>query len=362
MLCSKCTWEIPDDSTSCPYCGAVISASAGSPFQKAGDLGAAGGSVPDAVRPPMPSTPTTAAGSYCHHCGAPLESKAKFCTACGTNVDSDPTRPAHVPASRPKPGVDRTCPPAPPTGGIRTTHSTRRAICDLCISPLSLVAIVAYSLTILFNLIGALNGSTGIFGKILDSGSMWDLKYMLGDAYDVIKGVSTFTAIIGVLPTILIAVGLWMIYASAKQNSIKTTGFIIIKVIIIIQFVFFCIGLVVVEIAALVMAISLSDYEYMMGILIAVIFGLAIVGALLVVYYLKAIQTVDTIKTSFVTGNPSDKVSVYVAVWSFISAGASLISVFMGGGALTVLTALCSAVASAAFGALIFSYREKMRR
>lgn len=234
-----------------------------------------------------------------------------------------------------------------------------------CSSPAALVAVIAYTAAALFNLFSAIGGSSGILGylyRIADALDV-DLDYF----YYASRGVSVAVGIIGMIPTVLTAVGLWITFASAANKmtaGMKTGGLTLVKVILIINFVFICIAFAAVEVVLSVAAASFSDSYFdssVVGIMVGVIIGIAVGMTPVILLYVKAVKTVNTMSLTARTGYPSDKVSVFVAVMAFIMGGFKLILLFVSSGVLAKLSGLCSVTASIAFGVFLISYRGKMK-
>ncbi len=108
--------------------------------------------------------------------------------------------------------------------------------------------------------------------------------------------------------------------------------------------------------------LSNTSFDFVRMFLVMVM-GLAIVISLVFgsFYFVKAVQTINTMKRTVVSGIPSYKVSVFVAVSSIISGGYTAISLPVNTGVMMVLTSLCTAAASITFGVFLFIYRNKMR-
>ena len=61
------------------------------------------------------------------------------------------------------------------------------------------------------------------------------------------------------------------------------------------------------------------------------------------------------------TAQPSDKISTYVAVISFLNGIGAVIGMLGFGSVPSVLSSLCNAVACICFAVFLFQYRDKMR-
>lgn len=355
MLCEKCKQEIPDGSAVCPHCNAAV----GAPPEPPPSPGTAD------AGPEQPASPRPAA-LFCQNCGAPLPQRAKFCSACGTKTDNGPAQPLYTPPAPPAPdGPAYPYPQVPYAPPRPTTGATpaRNVLWTMCTSPLALVAAITYSLSVLLSLFNVLafNSSSSIWNLIMSRIPYYDFDMDFYHMYQIFRGTYTSSAIIGMVPVILIAIGLWLIYASAAQRGVRTSGLTIIKVILIIQFVAVCIILFIALAVLVIAGAAMAGYDEVVAVIIGAVIVVAALAVLLILYFVKAVQTVNTIRGTFLFGNPSDRVSAYVAVLTFISAGFTVITAFFSTGALSTLSSLCSAAASICFGIFLFSYRGKMR-
>lgn len=258
---------------------------------------------------------------------------------------------------------------------IRSTHPVINAVKNKGASVMFLVAVIAFSAAGLFGFLNSISGTSGIFGYLYRLVSMLDMEDFIGDIYFAANGVSVFSAVIGMIPTILLGVGMWMTYASAanrRESGMKTAGLTIIKVISIINLVFMCIVLAIAEIILLIAVVNVSNSFFgtseVVGLLIGAMIGVLIGMTLMILYYVKLVKTINTMKMTITTGTPSDNVSAYVAVIAIIGGVLSAFSALPIGGilgygvnVLAMLSGICSAIASITFGAFIFSYKKAIR-
>ena len=295
---------------------------------------------------------------FCKQCGTENAEGSAFCKNCGINL-SAPVQPAPVYAA-PTPAVK------PPL----SSNPVLNAVKKIASSPLFLVAVIALSVQILASIIGAAAG-----GAILRE-LIYSVLYELGgnipyEVYDVLdkiamvgSGPVVVGTIIGLIPTILICVGLWLTYASAASrasDTMKTSGLTMIKVISIIQLVSTCIWFAIIEILLMLIVIAVGAADvYEAGIIIAILIFMVILFAaafvLEIIYLAKIIKSINTAKKTIATAVPSDKVSSFVAVMNFISAAGfifSLITSFISSAA-AMTSLIC-------FGILIFKYKSAMR-
>ncbi len=304
---------------------------------------------------------------FCPKCGHQVADDAAFCPICGNQLSAPNSQPVYnqpVPiADQQRVYVQRTS--APSLAGIAVVKK-------LCASPVALVAIIAYTVAAIFSLLASLGGANDISGFLVQVPSMPGV-----DIDGMIQTMQTsfvVGVIIGILPTALIALGMWLTYASAasKQNSgMSTGGLTLVKTILIIQLVFVCIAIGIVVLAFLVAIAASMGSLYMeptvgpagsVGIVAALVLVIAVAFfILLIVYYAKAIKTVNTISMTARTGKLSDNVSMFVAVMAFIAGGISAFAVFNSKTFDVMLSNICSATASISFGVFLCMYRNGMR-
>ena len=247
-------------------------------------------------------------------------------------------------------------------------------------SPLFLTGAIAYSCAILFALISAFTGANSLLASVtqllkllsnvggMGSMSSMEMNYLLMslDSFTSgLRGAALGGAILTQLPNILVAVGIWLVFATAfdkSGQSMKTTGLTMIKVVKIIQLVGICLGILLLEIGIGILASSIAKYDdsawpYFIGIMIGVLLGAA-VGIL---FFVKIIQTINTIANSIRTQRQSNKVSVYVAVMCMIAGvWQAFTLVFNLGNLFGMLSLLGSATASIVFSIFLFKYRSDM--
>lgn len=295
----------------------------------------------------------------CPKCGMQNADGVSFCQNCGTALTA--SQPGYQQPYQ-TPQYQQTTYTQQPTSSTGLTVMKKE-----CSSPIALVAIIAYSTAALFSFINSVSGSSGILRYLYQIANAFDMEYMMRDLFYMIRSASVAFTIIGMIPTIFIAVGLWITYASAASKSqvgMKTGGLTLVKVILIINLVFKCIVFAIVEIIAIVAIFNISNSYFgsaMVAPLVGLMIGIAIGMTLIILFYVNAVKTINTISLTARTGNPSDKVSVYVAVMSFIMGGFMVLSIITNFGVFALLANLCSATAYITFGVFLISYRGKMR-
>lgn len=284
----------------------------------------------------------------CPKCGAGIPNGAAFCQNCGMPVGQQPAM----------------APRAPLSPAVRLQKK-------LGTSPLYLTGIIAYSCAILFTLANAVAGNSGLTGMLYkymdvlgsDSLEMYMAMRQLENSLDALRGFSLLSALSGSLLLIVIAVGMWMLFASAIDKTgapMRDTGLSIIRIVAIIQLVCQCLVLGLLEVVMLIIgAMAGSQVDEMWTIVIVAMLLIAVFFVPTILMYAKLVKTLGVMRNTMRSGMASDQVSVYVAVMSIILGVLNLFSIF--GGFFAVLTSLCNAVAGITFGIFLFEYKNKMR-
>lgn len=321
----------------------------------------------------------------CANCGTSNEDASLFCQSCGTALESAP-----------QPESAQSTPYAAPayTSPQQPAQSTAVSVLKgTGASPLFLVAIILFSAMILFQLINAFAVQTSVSfaDNFLDDfiyseyGSDFytyesDLEDLEG-ALNAFGGFSVAGTIIGLIPNILIAIGMWMFYGASRSSlgdRIATGGLTMVKVISIIQLVLACIGFALAEIM-LVLVITASNlipwdeimseftYDYNLNIagiltpiIIAGIVVVAIVAVLYILYMVKIIKTIGVVSYTASAGQASAKISMYLIVMNFIGAGCAFLS-GISINPLTFLTNGCLAGFLVIISIGLLQYRTKMQ-
>ena len=304
---------------------------------------------------------------FCPKCGNEIQDGMRFCQKCGSPVPA--ARPVAAGAAHQRPAG------APmqqrPSGPV--LHTIRK----LAASPLYLTGAIAYSCALLFSIAATVSGSNSLTATIMrvlslmgsmgGMGSM-EMNYLNNELMGALSGVQGMfvgTAILGQLPAILIAVGIWITFASAVNKSgapMSTGGLTIIKVITIINLVVQCLALLVCEIVMLILMGALGQYDdAVVPIVIVFMVLIAVIFAFSIVFYAKLSGTISAMQQSIRTETASDRVSSYVAVIAMISGIFSVFSLLGFGGLFLALSSLGSAVAAISFSLFLFRYKKEMR-
>lgn len=331
------------------------------------------------------------ANTYCMQCGAELKAGARFCTKCGheSRVNLQPKRRCPVCKVElpdravfcPFCGMDlkaRSTPsdmtarpvrlytPTVPTRAVapkplvnlakKNIEQTALTILkQVASSSAFLTGVIAYTLTIVFTFCLSISSIGGYFS---------DVVWMI--------------IMIAMIPSVLIAIGLWMVYMSSNNRLggyQNTAGLTLIKTIVVIETV-----LTVVSTVAMAIYVPISyskevqilsswgiSEDNLTKITIGYLIEFALVEAILIcvsIYFVKVVKSINTAKRTIKNGIPDDQVSPFAGVMSFIIVAVCIIATIVAlidNNALLSLIYLSVAVSSTAFGIIIFAYRSKMK-
>ncbi|MBR5773888.1 MAG: zinc ribbon domain-containing protein [Clostridia bacterium] len=292
---------------------------------------------------------------YCSKCGIRLDDNASFCIECGGAAAGVADNPAPDYSSVPL--INRQV-------GILNT------IRDLARSKLFLATIIVYAVTALLNLAYSFYSITEV-----EPLSDYTSATIVGEVIGII---------ISAAPTVLILIGMWITYSSAKSadERLKTNGLNIIRIITIIMLVLICIVVAfAIPLSILVVFLSGSEElmfdpsywgesmaalfsEFMTVFLVVALVVALIVAVLMIVYYSLVIKTIKSIKTTIETGVLTGKVSIFVAVMSIIIGVFTALSAFSsitGNAIFAGIASLPSAASYILFGVIIFNYDSRVK-
>lgn len=282
----------------------------------------------------------------CPHCGAPLQPEAS------APRYAQPAQPDPAPAGNPQ---------EPPV--IQLMRRAAR-------SPSFLVPAIGYTCMVVCNFISTLGYAVpGAMDGYLNQLTGYGMDGQMASVYGMLSTVQAASAggsLVGQIPSILMAVGIWMTFASAVDPSggpIKTAGLTIIRVIQIIVLVL--VGVMCLMLLGLgglsLSAVGLySGAGSNAGIVLGLFLVCVGVVVLVVLYSVKIIRTIDCFRHSIWMGTPQGSISAYVAVISILGGLFSLTSVLTGN-VFGVLAGVGNAVSGVGFGVFLFQYRDQLR-
>ncbi|MCL2772400.1 MAG: zinc ribbon domain-containing protein [Oscillospiraceae bacterium] len=267
---------------------------------------------------------------YCSKCGVPSDDSAVFCSACGERFAV----------------VGQ---PVMQNQNMQTAQTSQSALSLLKkhgSSTLFLTTICVYAAMLVFSLINILNPHSYIIkyfdyiAQLVQVNSSAAAANIFFNLSNTVYLIQLIVGLIFFAIPVLIGVGLLFTYLLSKdksQTGIKTTGLSIIKVVVTIQLVFFCvvigIGLLILLIGIIASAVSSYNGAGTVAMIVFLsLFVIIILGgiaAFVIIYYAKILSTIKTVVATARTGNTGKKVSVFVPVVNIIGAAGTLFSLVM---------------------------------
>lgn len=375
MICPNCGREAK--AAFCAYCGTKLPSAAPAPTASGSknlfhaptdDFGS--GPAPSApsfpAAPSGPAAPSRPAPAF-----KPASGFSPAAPALGYNPPEPPGYNPPEPSGYTTPAAYTPTGPArytPPASPVRTAPvsgpaegEALRVVRKTASSGLYLTAVIAYSIGLILSAISAF--------------TMKPRDMLLYDVLDMDKTMFYVTNIVGLIPTILMTLGMWLFFGAcvSRGSRVSTAGLSIIKVMLIITQVILAIimGLIVIAIIIAMIAsggllrdIGLGDLARDgTGIMIVVLLVIALVYTLITVFIAKAVRTINTVKTTVAYGRPSADVSPFVAVMCIIGCVAMTVLVVLNlinNNILSAFSTLLTLVTTLCFAILIFRYRSAM--
>ncbi len=253
-----------------------------------------------------------------------------------------------------------------------------RTVKTMLTSPLFLVGAISYSVYGLFELMSGMLGGSDLvrmLNRLMTVSGGYDIGYDYISPYiNAVSGIRVVSALIGAIPVILIAVGMWMLFAAAKSNTqqgMNVTGLTMIRIVAIVQLVFTCLGVVLAELLCIFVmiganaAMSYIDVGFSAGPVIAgIMIGLVASSALGIFYYVKLIRLIKSMKNVMTSGVPDSGVSLYVEIFCYAAGGIAGISCLSSLAGMSVYGFLANAGLAAAnitFAIFLRKYRGNMQ-
>lgn len=298
---------------------------------------------------------------YCQKCGTQNRDGSTFCVGCGSPLYA--TSPVNDPWNPPAPVI------SPAGTGADFGQKVHATLKTLATSPLLIIAAICYTLTVVLNLVVA--------NTAFDLSAYYDLLHEMGVSYSDIQSLmsgseSGFTigTVIGMIPSILIATGMWITIASGagrEAKPITTAGLTIIQVIQIISTVFGCLISALLLFAVIVLGVFAAEMpEAAMFVMVILGIVIVLVAGFMIFYNVMVISTIGKIKNTIRTGVPNHKVSMFVAVMCIIAGSFSALGIFgvfatPGSVIVNLLSLVSAALCPILTGCLLITYRNRMR-
>ena len=263
---------------------------------------------------------------------------------------------------------------------VRSSNPAVNVLKNVGASPLFLVATILYSAGILGSIIAS-------FFVRSDLSNILYMMYQMGldvspvmpyldQVLEASRSSSVISVILGAIPTVLIALGMWMTWASCRDmrsGNVATTGLTVCRVILVIYRVLVIIAMVLVAILCVMMlvgGVSLggrgSGYGYAgAGIAVMAVLMLFVGVGLLVLllcFYNSAVRAVTRIRETARTGVPDNRISMFLIVMIWIMAVLSVLSGLstMAYSPAAGLVGVLQAVASILVAICLKKYRDQM--
>lgn len=330
---------------------------------------------------------------FCSKCGAKLAEGTSFCPECGTPVNQQSTAAsgtysqnsanngAPVYAYNQHGSYSYNGNPQRQTAANAAGNPLFGIIKSLGSSPLFAVCASLFTFSLLLSFWYAVGGQNQIVATVYRMIDQFGYgEYFLYYLNPISTAINAY-AFISLIPGILVAVGLWMTFASAHnkyQPSVKTAGLTIIKVINCINLVWSCVVLAAIEVLGVVSIVGIYSashntydsyygyYEkpsaYMIGFIVGLMIAFAVAFLFEILFLAKINKTINSIKDAAINGSVKKLASSYVAVMLIISAVFSLIGIAaLLTAPVAALQSLITCVMNICFAVLIFSYNSKVR-
>lgn len=293
---------------------------------------------------------------FCGKCGARNADEDSFCISCGAPLRRGVTSSHSVPEMSHYGTVT-----AAQVNSVTGNWSgrVRQVMVDYFRSPIFLISVICYTLIQIMNLVGNSGGGLSVLHSTLSEMGMSssDISQLTGSLDQTITGFQLISA----LPGILMAVGLWITFVSALNDSsdgVSSAGLTMIRVVQIVigsltgvALVFSLIGL-----AGMSSRINSDAVSSVVGMAILVVLVALVV---VLVYYGLITSSLRKVIDTLHTGVPDAGVSMTIAVLQFIGGGFSLL--WMLGSGITALGLLQCAM-SIIWGVGICTYRSTIQK
>lgn len=305
---------------------------------------------------------------FCPKCGTQNSDNSTFCQNCGAALKQEAAAINTVPA---QPQPDAQAYNRASQKPLRSPYPAINILKNLGTSPVFLFAVIAFTVSLIFSIFASFQTASSITDIVYQFSYQFDISFDYSQYLDNIESLSYASIIIGMIPKIVAAVGLWLIFAAAAEKTsggrMSTVGLTIMKVLQIIFLVLVCLfaALFLFLIASVIVQLSVASrytYEYGYSLIIvitAAVFVCAII-ALYIVYLSKVITTINTAKKVAVTGIANNKVSIFVAVFNFVMAGLSLLTLVNAYSFSNIIAVLGEIASLICFGVVIFNYKSAM--
>lgn len=291
---------------------------------------------------------------FCSKCGARLAENIRFCSNCGSAQ-------------------------ATPVTFADKVRSTAKKVSS---SPAFLIATICFTIALLLDLL-TLQPASSIYAT---SGDLFPALQP-----DTLETLTLVAGAISLLPGILIAIGLWITYGAccSRKSQANTAGLTMIFVVTLVALILS--SLVLLGVLALMTFVYYTEPWQLNGpdavlekaVCQVIILSLAVIFVFVLLFSINICSTVSNVRNTLKTGKPNRRASRFIGIICYISGVFMVLSgvgdLFNANDAffrsfyygilpnvlpstyfLFGISSLLSATALILFGALIFTYRNKM--
>ena len=349
MYCNKCGADLPEGRQFCDRCGAAVNAG------QNGSCGTGQGRIYNGGQNAGQRQTYNTGQSRMYNSGQNAGQRQIYNAASSGNQSMFNEAPAAQIYSANGPSLNG-------QGSFRRAAGVNSPVAALkqdIVSKQFLIAMVLFSFFAFWSLIQAFAGGS-VYSIVQEN------IYSLGVSMSGMLGLAKFMDVVSSIPNLVLAAGLWLIYLPAKDlNSphFKTTGFSILKIMIIIQAVIYALTIVVMDIVLFIFA-SWAYEGAAFYVAMAVV--MAGVGVVMVLYYFKLAKTVGNFKDVAEGIVQRAQISMYVVVICVIMAVSGVISAVSDFTSFSSFFALVSGLAAIAdawsyayFTNMLMKYRKK---
>ena len=235
-------------------------------------------------------------------------------------------------------------------------------------SPLYLACAIAYTCQIVFSICSLIWDRASVISMLqeyLGSGAAsLEMSMAVNSLSQDFSGIDV-AFFLAYIPTILMSVGIWMLFLSAKNetnDTLNPSGLTFVKVSTIISIVCLILTTLFVEFIFFILAWAFKGIaDDLSSVVVTLMVMFAVFMVFPIFMYIKVVTTVNTMKRTIQTQVPSYKVSVFVAVMSIVSGAGQIISLLNSISLFSVLSTVSMAVACIGFGVFLFRYRKEMQ-
>ena len=276
---------------------------------------------------------------FCSKCGTKLDESVRFCPNCGTTISAETSS-----------EVKNTAEPKP-TGFQTLTDYTLAEVKQFAKMRLVIAAAIVFSLGIIFSFKASpLSWLTPVLSALTDSS---EISYLVSTLSQYLGAAGAASGIVSNLPKILLAVGMWLVIASAynnPNNRVSTGGLTLIKIVTIIQFI---VSLIIPVLLPIFILLTMGEL-FKDGTLLLITAVFAAIIIVFISYYTNLLRTITNIRYTADTGTPVVEISGFI-IFCCIAGGivSALLSILN-------IAGMFNAVAMILFGIVLNKYKKKM--